>query len=98
MTGLRWGILATGGIAHAFATDLRTAERDIVAVGSRREEASRSFAAEFGIPHAHASYEALVADPDVDILYIATPTPSTPRTRSSRSSTANTCSSRSPSP
>ncbi|AZC14390.1 MULTISPECIES: Gfo/Idh/MocA family oxidoreductase [unclassified Microbacterium] len=75
MTGLRWGILATGGIAHAFATDLRTAERDIVAVGSRRQEASRSFAAEFGIPHAHASYEALVADPDVDILYIATPHP-----------------------
>lgn len=75
MTGLRWGILATGGIAHAFASDLRNAERDIVAVGSRREEASREFAAEFGIPHAHSSYEALVADPDVDILYIATPHP-----------------------
>jgi predicted dehydrogenase len=75
MTGLRWGILATGGIAHSFATDLRVAERDIVAVGSRRAEASQAFAEEFGIPHAHDSYESLVADPDVDIVYIATPHP-----------------------
>lgn len=75
MTGLRWGILATGGIAHSFASDLRVAERNIVAVGSRRAEASQVFAAEFDIPHPHASYEDLVADPDVDIVYIATPHP-----------------------
>jgi predicted dehydrogenase len=74
-TGLRWGILATGGIAHAFAKDLRTAGLDIAAVGSRRAEASRAFADEFGIPSAHESYEALVQDPDVDIVYIATPHP-----------------------
>ena len=74
-TGLRWGILATGGIAHAFAKDLRTAGLDIAAVGSRRAEASRAFADEFGIPNAHDSYEALVQDPDVDIVYIATPHP-----------------------
>ena len=74
-TGLRWGILATGGIAHAFAKDLRTAGLDIAAVGSRRAEASRAFADEFGIPNAHDSYEALVQDPDVDIIYIATPHP-----------------------
>ena len=73
--GLRWGILATGGIAHAFARDLRTAGRDLVAVGSRRAEASRAFADEFGIARAHDSYQALVDDPDVDILYIATPHP-----------------------
>jgi predicted dehydrogenase len=64
MTGLRWGILATGGIAHAFASDLRTAGLDLVAV-----------AAEFGIRRAHASYDALVADPDVDIVYVSTPHP-----------------------
>jgi predicted dehydrogenase len=74
-TGLRWGILATGGIAHAFAKDLRTAGLDIAAVGSRRAEASRAFADEFGIPSAHDSYEALVQDPAVDIVYIATPHP-----------------------
>ncbi|WES64877.1 Gfo/Idh/MocA family oxidoreductase [Microbacter sp. GSS18] len=75
MTGLRWGILATGGIAHMFTRDLRTAGLDIAAVGSRREEASRAFADEFGMPRAHGSYDALVADPDVDILYVATPHP-----------------------
>ncbi|MEU1972753.1 Gfo/Idh/MocA family oxidoreductase [Microbacterium sp. NPDC019599] len=74
--GLRWGILATGGIAHAFTKDLRTAGRDIAAVGSRRPDAAQTFADEYAIPHAHGSYEALVEDPDVDILYIATPHPS----------------------
>jgi len=75
MTGLRWGILATGGIAHAFTSDLRTAGLDIRAVGSRRPEAAAAFAAEFDIPHAHGSYEELAADPDVDIVYVATPHP-----------------------
>jgi predicted dehydrogenase len=73
--GLRWGILATGGIAHAFAQDLRTSGRDLTAVGSRRREAADAFADEFGIAHAHGSYEGLVADPDVDIVYISTPHP-----------------------
>ncbi|QKJ18989.1 Gfo/Idh/MocA family protein [Microbacterium hominis] len=75
MTGLRWGILATGGIAHAFTRDLRTAGLTVTAVGSRRAEAAQAFAAEFGIPNVHDSYEALVADPEVDIVYIATPHP-----------------------
>lgn len=75
MTGLRWGILATGGIAGAFASDLRTAGLDLVAVGSRSQESADAFAARFDIPHAHPSYEALVADPDVDIIYVSTPHP-----------------------
>ncbi len=73
MTGLRWGILATGLIAHLFTADLRMAGHTVTAVGSRRREAADAFAAEFGITHAHGSYEALVADPDVDIVYIGTP-------------------------
>lgn len=73
MTGLRWGILATGGIAHAFTSDLRTAGLSVAAVGSRRPEAAQQFAREFDIPTAHGSYEDLVADPDVDIVYVATP-------------------------
>lgn len=73
MTGLRWGILATGGIAHAFTSDLRTAGLTVTAVGSRRPEAASAFAKEFAIPRAHGSYEDLVADPDVDIVYVATP-------------------------
>ena len=71
----RWGILGPGGIARAFTSDLRTAGLDVAAVGSRRRETAEAFAADFGIPHAHGSYEELVADPDVDIVYIATPHP-----------------------
>ncbi len=73
MTDIRWGILATGGIAHAFTNDLRDAGLTVTAVGSRRLEAAQAFAAEFDIPHAHGSYEELVADPDVDIVYVASP-------------------------
>ncbi|WP_102193257.1 Gfo/Idh/MocA family protein [Microbacterium aurantiacum] len=75
MTGLRWGILATGGIAGSFASDLRTAGLDLVAVGSRSQESADAFAARFDIAHAHPSYEALAADPDVDIIYVGTPHP-----------------------
>lgn len=71
----RWGILGPGGIARAFTSDLRTAGLDVAAVGSRRRESAEAFAADFDIAHAHGSYEDLVADPDVDIVYIATPHP-----------------------
>jgi predicted dehydrogenase len=71
----RWGILGPGGIARAFTSDLRTAGLDVAAVGSRRRESAEAFAADFGIARAHGSYEDLVADPDVDIVYIATPHP-----------------------
>lgn len=75
MTGLRWGILATGGIAHSFAHDLRTAGLDLAAVGSRSAASGERFAAEFSVPRVHASYEALVSDPDIDIVYVSTPHP-----------------------
>ncbi|MFL0410549.1 Gfo/Idh/MocA family protein [Microbacterium paludicola] len=75
MSGLRWGILATGGIAHAFASDLRIAGLDLVAVGSRSQASADAFAAEFAIPRAHGSYEDLASDPDVDIIYVSTPHP-----------------------
>ena len=73
--GLRWGILGPGGIARAFASDLRTAGLDLVAVGSRSADSAGSFASDFEVAHVHGSYDALVSDPDVDILYIATPHP-----------------------
>ncbi len=68
-----WGILATGKIAHTFASDLaRTPGARVAAVGSRRLESARAFAAEHG-GTAYGSYEELVADPAVDVVYIATP-------------------------
>jgi predicted dehydrogenase len=74
---LRWGILGTGGIAHTFATDLRLTDSGVVAaVGSRSQESADRFADEFGIEARHPSYESLVADPTVDVIYVATPHPS----------------------
>jgi predicted dehydrogenase len=73
---VRWGILGTGGIASTFVTDLRLTDSGAaVAVGSRSQGSAASFADKFGIPSRHASYESLVADPDVDIIYVATPHP-----------------------
>jgi len=73
---LRWGILGTGGIAHTFVSDLRLTESGVVsAVGSRSRSSADRFADEFGIKERHASYESLVADPGVDVVYVATPHP-----------------------
>ena len=68
-----WGILAAGGIAHAFARDLTAEGFTVAAVGSRRLESARSFAAEHDVATVHEGYEALVADPDVDAIYVASP-------------------------
>jgi predicted dehydrogenase len=73
---VRWGILGTGGIARTFATDLRLTDSGVVAaVGSRRRESADRFADEFGIANRHGGYSELVADPDVDVIYVATPHP-----------------------
>lgn len=75
-TPLRWGIMGTGGIAAAFAQDLKLTRSGVVtAVGSRKAESADAFGARLGIPARHASYEALANDPDVDIVYVATPHP-----------------------
>ncbi|QWT24975.1 Gfo/Idh/MocA family oxidoreductase [Subtercola sp. PAMC28395] len=72
---IRWGILGTGGIASAFATDLLANDLVLSAVGSRSVGGAEEFAAKFGNPTAHGSYEELVSDPDVDAIYVATPHP-----------------------
>jgi predicted dehydrogenase len=73
---LRWGLIGTGWIADRFAADLAfTDSGRAVAVGSRGMETANRFADRFDIPNRHASYEALVADPGVDVVYVATPHP-----------------------
>jgi predicted dehydrogenase len=72
----RWGILATGKIARDFATNLQaTPDAVIAAVGSRSRESAAAFAHDLGDDgtHVHASYADLVADPDVDVVYVASP-------------------------
>lgn len=71
---LRWGVLGTGWIADRFVASLRRHTRQVVAaVGSRSQESADRAAAAWGVERAHASYEALVADPQVDVVYVATP-------------------------
>ena len=73
---IRWGILGTGWIARKFAKALGfLPEAELVAVGSRTSASASEFGDKFDVPHRHASYSALVDDPAVDVVYIATPHP-----------------------
>lgn len=71
---IRWGILATGGIATSFTEDLKLLpDAAVAAVGSRTLAASQAFAERHGIPRAYGSWQELAEDPDVDVVYVATP-------------------------
>ncbi len=73
---IRWGLLATGRIARTFAAALSASEQNqLKAVGSRSAAGAQAFAQEFPqvADHCHASYAALLADPEVDAVYISTP-------------------------
>ena len=73
---IKWGILGTGNIAHKFAEALSVLDdAELVSVGSRSQESADKFAGEFDVANAHSSYEALVNDPEVDVIYISTPHP-----------------------
>lgn len=73
---IRWGILSTARIAHKLADAVQKTEGcELVAIGSRSQESADTFGDKYNIPNRHASYEALVADPDVDVIYVATPHP-----------------------
>jgi predicted dehydrogenase len=71
---IRWGILGTGRMAEAFARCLKEVkDAELVAVGSRTSESAAAFAARHAAHNAHASYEQVAADGEVDVVYIATP-------------------------
>ncbi|HTK10619.1 MAG TPA: aldo/keto reductase [Ktedonobacteraceae bacterium] len=73
---LAWGILGTGGIAKTFAKGVaQSSTGTLVAVGSRTQESAEVFGEAFAVPHRHGSYEALLADPEVQAVYISTPHP-----------------------
>ena len=71
---LRWGIMGPGWIAQRFTATLQkhTTQR-VVAVGSRSQPRADEFAATWSVPAAYGSYQELLADPDVEVVYVATP-------------------------
>ncbi len=71
---IRWGIAATGNIAHSFAAGLgQLDDAEIAAVGSRSAERAAEFAAQVGAGRSHGSYQDLAADDGVDVVYVASP-------------------------
>lgn len=74
MDKIGWGILSTGRIAGRLADTLRTLEgAELLAVGSRSKESAEAFGERYGIPRRYGSYQELAADPDVDVIYVASP-------------------------
>jgi len=71
---IRWGILGTGQIARAFAVGLRDVPgAELAAVGSRNSDTADAFANEFGAPRHYGDYRSLAEDPQIDVIYVATP-------------------------
>ena len=70
---VRFGIMGTGGIAHKFASAIPSVpDAELLACASRTPGKAEAFAAEFGIPTSYDNYEALLANPEIDCVYIAT--------------------------
>jgi predicted dehydrogenase len=71
---IRWGVIGPGSIATGFAEAMQWADGGtITAVASRSAERADTFGDRFDIPTRYADYDALAADPDVDVVYVATP-------------------------
>jgi predicted dehydrogenase len=73
MEAIRWGVLGAGAIAHTVVPDIFSSPGStVVAVAARDGERARAFATQHGIARSYGSYQDLVEDPDVDVIYIAT--------------------------
>jgi len=67
---LNWGLLSTARINRALIPPLQVSKRNyLLAVASRSQESAEKYAREWKIPNAHGSYEALLADPEIDVIY-----------------------------
>jgi predicted dehydrogenase len=74
MSRIRWGLLSTARINRLIIPAIRASARsDLTTVASRTLERAKAYAAEWTIPRALGSYEALVGDPDIDVIYIGLP-------------------------
>lgn len=72
METIRWGLIGPGKIAHQIAKDFALSGIKFQGVASRSPEKAAAFASEYGIPTIHNSYQELVADHEIDAVYIAT--------------------------
>lgn len=73
---LNWGIIGTGNIAQSFAKGIADSQTGtLVAVGSRTQESADAFGEAWKVPHCYGSYDSLLADKDVQAVYISTPHP-----------------------
>lgn len=73
---IRWGILGAGAIAKAFVKGVSESSTAVMqAIGSRSQDKANVFGSEYGVPNRHGSYDALMADPTVDAIYVCTPHP-----------------------
>ncbi len=71
---VRWGLLSTARINQAVLAGVRQTDRaEVVAVASREQQRADDYAREHGIERAHGSYEALLDDPDVEVIYVSLP-------------------------
>jgi predicted dehydrogenase len=71
---IRWGILGCGRIARKFASDLKLVKNaELIACGARSKQSADEFASEFSVKHVHYSYDELVKNNEVDVIYVATP-------------------------
>ena len=71
---INWGLLSTARINRSVIPALRASKRsNLLAVASRSQESANEFASKWKIPRTHSSYEALLADPEIDVIYIPLP-------------------------
>lgn len=73
MKKYHWGVAGTGEIAHQFAESFVNNSSQLTAVASRNQETAETFAQHYQIPKAFGNYSEMLADPELDIVYIAVP-------------------------
>ncbi|HFD2050293.1 Gfo/Idh/MocA family protein [Clostridium perfringens] len=73
MKKLKWGILGPGNIARDFAQALNRVNGEVYAVASRNKERAEKFARENNVKKAYGSYDEIIKDENIDVVYIATP-------------------------
>ncbi|WP_225743458.1 Gfo/Idh/MocA family protein [Marinilactibacillus sp. Marseille-P9653] len=73
MATIKWGIIGLGDIAQSFADSFNSEQAELAAVASRSLQKAQEFAERHHVPKAYGHYEALCFDPDIDIIYLATP-------------------------